>query len=129
MANVRWTQRPPGSNWGDFGPDDEAGRLNLLIEATVPQAFTEMRVGRNFCLRLPLTYPGGSALSKSRRPSRLAPVTQPNGRASLNYRPRCDDPQATGVFCDDEATLSLQYSTHWDALSHVGQLPRPCQQE
>ena len=21
-ANPRWKQRPPGSNWGDFGPDD-----------------------------------------------------------------------------------------------------------
>lgn len=29
----RWTQRPPGSNWGDFGPDDQRGRMNLLTPA------------------------------------------------------------------------------------------------
>ena len=26
----RWKRRPEGSNWGDFGPDDQVGRLNLL---------------------------------------------------------------------------------------------------
>lgn len=26
----RWTRRPEGSTWGDFGADDELGRLNLL---------------------------------------------------------------------------------------------------
>jgi len=28
--NPRWKRRPPGSNWGDWGPDDQLGRLNLL---------------------------------------------------------------------------------------------------
>ena len=27
---ARWKRRPEGSNWGDFGPDDQIGRLNLL---------------------------------------------------------------------------------------------------
>jgi len=26
----RWKHRPEGSNWGDFGPDDQLGRLNPL---------------------------------------------------------------------------------------------------
>lgn len=26
----RWKQRPPGSTWGDWGEDDELGRINLL---------------------------------------------------------------------------------------------------
>ena len=30
---ARWKQRPEGSNWGDYGPDDQLGRLNLLTEA------------------------------------------------------------------------------------------------
>jgi hypothetical protein len=25
--NPRWTRRPAGSTWGDFGPDDQLGRL------------------------------------------------------------------------------------------------------
>ncbi|MBN3821256.1 cyclase family protein, partial [Paraburkholderia sp. Se-20369] len=31
----RWTHRPPGSNWGDFGPDDQKGRLNWLTPDAV----------------------------------------------------------------------------------------------
>jgi hypothetical protein len=27
----RWMQRPEHSNWGDFGPDDQLGRLNSLM--------------------------------------------------------------------------------------------------
>jgi len=26
----RWVNRPEGSNWGDFGDDDQRGRINLL---------------------------------------------------------------------------------------------------
>ena len=31
----RWTQRPPGSTWGDWGDDDELGRINLLTPEKV----------------------------------------------------------------------------------------------
>lgn len=30
QETIRWKKRPPGSNWGDFGADDQAGRLNLI---------------------------------------------------------------------------------------------------
>ena len=31
MPNTRrWTRRPEGSNWGDFGMEDQVGRLNLI---------------------------------------------------------------------------------------------------
>ena len=26
----RWKRRPEGSTWGDWGDDDQLGRLNLL---------------------------------------------------------------------------------------------------
>ena len=29
-VSPRWKQRPEGSTWGDLGPDDQLGRLNLL---------------------------------------------------------------------------------------------------
>ena len=31
----RWKQRPPGSTWGDWGEDDELGRINLLTPEKV----------------------------------------------------------------------------------------------
>src|SRR6516165_412028 len=33
----RWKQRPPGSTWGDWGDDDELGRINLLTQEKVLQ--------------------------------------------------------------------------------------------
>src|SRR5258707_12937699 len=50
--NPRWTHRPPGSTWGDFGPDDQLGRLNLLTKEKVLQGIAEVREGRTFCLSL-----------------------------------------------------------------------------
>ena len=31
----RWKQRPDGSTWGDWGDDDELGRINLLTPEKV----------------------------------------------------------------------------------------------
>jgi hypothetical protein len=51
----RWTRRPEGSTWGDFGADDTWGRLNLLGPDQVRKGVAEVRDGRTFCLvRLPL---------------------------------------------------------------------------
>jgi hypothetical protein len=38
----------------------------------------------------------------------------------MNYRVSDDNPNATDLICDDAAVLHTQYSTHWDAFSHVG---------
>ena len=40
----------------------------------------------------------------------------------MNYALFCDDPNLTDVVCDDVVVLTLQYSTQWDTLSHVGQM-------
>ncbi|HET7409792.1 MAG TPA: cyclase family protein, partial [Paracoccaceae bacterium] len=64
----RWRHRPEGSTWGDFGPDDECGRLNLLTPERVRAAVAEVREGRTFCLSLPLDYPGGNILNPHRHP-------------------------------------------------------------
>src|SRR6202046_5343450 len=82
--NLRWTRRPPGSTWGDFGPDDERGRLNLLTPAKVLQGIAEVREGRVFCLSLPLNSPGGSVPTPRRRPPELRP-TQRNGKPNMTY--------------------------------------------
>jgi hypothetical protein len=115
----RWTRRPEGSTWGDFGPDDQIGRLNLITPERVRAAAREVREGFVFCLSMPLDRPGGNALSPSRHPPVLRPTLR-NGRARMNYRVSVDNPNATDLICDDAAVLHTQYSTHWDAFSHVG---------
>ena len=42
----RWTQRPPGSTWGDWGDDDELGRINLVTPAKVLEGVREVTDGR-----------------------------------------------------------------------------------
>jgi hypothetical protein len=118
--NPRWTNRPAGSTWGDFGADDERGRLNLLTPEKVLQGIAEVKLGKTFCLSLPLDYPGGAILSPRRHPPVLKP-TMRGDRPNMNYPLRCDDPTATDIVCDDTVLLTLQYSTQWDSLAHVGQ--------
>ena len=107
---TRWEQRPEGSNWGDFGPDDQLGRLNLLTPEKVKQAIAEVREGLTFCLSLPLDFPGGTALN----PRRYPPVLRPNFRNAdeVLFLARSDSEDATNtdVICDDLAIIHLQYS-------------------
>ncbi|MDB5430075.1 MAG: hypothetical protein JWP35_1191 [Caulobacter sp.] len=114
--DARWRHRPDGSTWGDFGADDELGRLNLITPAKVVEAAAEVREGLSFCLSLPLDMPNG------RRGERFAPRLFPTGEDCCNMsRPLgLRFPGATGVTCDDAVELCLQYSTQWDGFSHFG---------
>jgi len=107
-----------GSNGGDFGPDDQRGRLNLLTPERILRAVAEVRVGRVFCLSLPLDYPGGNYHDLQRRPPELRPVMR-GGQTKYNLRARPDRPD---VFSDDSVHLFNQFSSHWDALAHVGSM-------
>ena len=115
----RWAQRPPGSNWGDFGDDDQLGRLNLITPERRRAAAAEVVEGLSFCLSLPLDYPGGNALNPRRYPPRLRPTTR-GGLPNWMFEVGSETPDATDVMCDDMATLWLQYSTQWDSLAHAG---------
>ena len=115
----RWKNRPDGSNWGEFGPDDQKGRLNLLTPERVVRAVREVETGERFCLSLPLDYPGGRLLNPRRFPPRLF-ATQRGGLANFNLPLHISDPRLTDVVCDDAALICLQYSTQWDSLCHVG---------
>jgi kynurenine formamidase len=122
----RWKQRPPGSTWGDWGEDDELGRINLLTAEKVRQGVREVEVGITFCLSLPLDYPGGTALNQRRHPPVLAPTEDMQGQPDLFFNVRMSemeawgDPKYVDVWADDTVRLSLQYSTQWDSLAHVG---------
>lgn len=118
---LRWVNRPDGSNWGEFGPDDRIGRLNLLTPERVLAAMKEVRTGRSFCLSLPLDFPGGNVLN----PRRFPPAIQFSMRGDdpvLGFPMARVNPGQTDVICDDRVTLSTQYSTQWDSLAHIGAL-------
>ena len=121
----RWAQRPDGSTWGDWGDDDELGRINLLTPQKVLEGAREVQAGISFSLSLPLDFPGGSSLNQRRYP----PITRPT--EDLRYQQDTFfnvvardslDPSYTDVWSDDVVTLWLQYSTQWDALVHQGAL-------
>jgi kynurenine formamidase len=122
----RWKQRPAGSTWGDWGDDDELGRVNLLTPAKVLEGVREVEHGISFCLSLPLDLPGGTLLNQRRHPPRLAPTEDMDGEAAtffnvhMSEMPEFGDPKYVDVWADDVVTLSLQYSTQWDSLAHVG---------
>ena len=122
----RWKQRPDGSTWGDWGDDDELGRINLLTPEKVLQGVREVEHGISFCLSLPLDLPGGTLLNQRRHPPVLAPTEDMDGNAAtffnvhMSEMPDFGDPKYVDVWADDVVTLSLQYSTQWDSLAHVG---------
>lgn len=114
----RWTIRPEGSNWGDFGPDDEIGRLNLITPERRRVAAAEVREGLAFCLSLPLDCPR-EQLNPRRFPPQMA-FSMRGDDPVMNYPYGQAFPGMKEVVCDDRVTLSLQYSTQWDALCHMG---------
>src|SRR3954452_19240779 len=115
----RWKQRPPGSNWGDFGPDDQRGRMNYVTRDKVLQGVAEVKEGITFCCSLPLDYPGGQVLNPRRAPPRLA-ATSREGKQFF-ARPLGDfNENMTDDICDDQVLMALQYSTQWDSFAHVG---------
>lgn len=116
----RWKKRPEHSNWGDFGPDDEVGRLNLITPQRRLAAFREVTEGLAFCLSLPLDLPGGNALVPDRHPPRRGIETRAQGAPFVHFPMALEDPHWTDISCDDRITLHTQYSTQWDALAHVG---------
>jgi kynurenine formamidase len=108
----RWKNRPAGSNWGDFGEDDQLGRLNLITTERRRHAVAEVREGIAFPLSLPLDFPKGEYARGPRKPPKLASTG-----LGHNHRFR---PGVADVVNDDFAVIHLQYSTQWDSLAHVG---------
>lgn len=120
MQQNRWKQRPADSTWGDFGPDDQLGRLNLLTAEKVRQGVAEVKTGETFCLSLPLDLPGGTAMNPRRPPPALT-ATRRGEHPNMTYPLSRDDHRLSDIICDDTVTLALQYSTQWDSLAHMGQ--------
>lgn len=117
--NRRWSSRPANSTWGDWGLNDQLGRLNLITAEKVKQGIAEVKEGLTFCLSLPLDYPGGQVINKVRFPPVLKPVIR-NGEPYFNYLWNKLDINHTDIGSDDVVLLHTQYSTQWDSLAHRG---------
>jgi kynurenine formamidase len=121
----RWVQRPEGSTWGDWGEDDELGRINLITAEKVLEGVREVQLGQTFCLSLPLDFPGGSSLNQRRYPPITRPTADLADKPDTFYNVVAKDSISrhyTDVWSDDVVTLWTQYSTQWDALVHQGAL-------
>lgn len=119
----RWRRAPEGSHWGEFGPDDRLGRMNLVDAAKLKQGVLEVREGRSFCLSLPLDVPGGRALNPRRMPPRLYGTLRDGASAGAQgfcWSYASEDERLTDVVCDEVLLMNTQYSTQWDSLAHMG---------
>jgi len=118
----RWKVRPEGSTWGDWGDDDQLGRVNLITPQKVLEGVAEVKEGLSFCLSLPLNLPGGTKLNPARGPYTLRPTELPDGSIRYLYPACLDDPHFTDVGSDDRVDMVLQYATQWDTFAHVGSM-------
>ena len=116
----RWKIRPAGSNWGDFGDDDQLGRMNLLTPERRLAGCHEVKEGIAFTLSLPLDYPGDDVVAIGRKPPRITAVESPGGGHKYNFPLSQFAGVFTDVVCDDAVLLHTQYSTQWDSLAHMG---------
>ena len=115
----RWKQRPPGSNWGDFGADDQLGRLNFLTEENTVRAAQEILIGKRFCLSLPLDVPATNATNPRRHPPVFHPIRRDDD-VVFNMPMGTFDPGNTGVVSDDAVLIYNQHSSQWDSFGHIG---------
>jgi hypothetical protein len=113
----RWKNRPEGSNWGDFGADDQRGRLNLLTPDRVVRAVAEVKTGRTFCLSLPLELPGGRLLNQNRCPPVRHVTRRKADHPNVNYPFSLEHPSFVDVVCDNAVT-STPSIRHGGTPSH-----------
>lgn len=118
----RWMNRPDGSTWGDWGEDDQRGRMNLVTPERRVQAAREVKDGLSFCLSMPLDLPGGNAVNPKRLPPQFGPVFHPPGAKGFyyNYDWNAVVEGNMDITSDECVTIYSQYSTQWDSFAHVG---------
>jgi kynurenine formamidase len=108
------------SNWGRWGPEDQLGTLNHILERDVVAASTLVRTGRVFSLAIPVDEHG--------------PQSGGFGRFNpIHLMIRDGNAAATGTVVrdfyggndrwirgtDDLLILPLQSGTQWDSLAHI----------
>jgi kynurenine formamidase len=89
------------SNWGRWGPDDQAGTVNYITDGKRIEAAGAVRSGEMHSLALPISpdYPQASGSGRPKTYHEMIGLS--------------DD------YADDAISMAVHGSTHWDALSHV----------
>lgn len=98
-------------NWGRWGPDDEAGALNLLTPQVVQHAASLVRDGTVLSLAQPLG-PTAKVAPHRRAPARF--MDRDAGDYALGARS-----PAGFKFAEDTVQMATHSGTHLDALSHA----------
>lgn len=99
------------SNWGRWGPDDEAGALNLLVPQVVKDSVGLVRDGTVLSLAQPLG-PSANVAPHRRPPARF--MDRDAGDYALGARS-----PAGFKFAEDTVQMATHSGTHLDALSHA----------
>jgi kynurenine formamidase len=113
MAKLRETAEKC-SNWGRWGPDDEAGTLNFIAPADIIAAAGLIRKGKVFSLGLNFDNQGPQAGLWGNRFNPIHTMLATGTDAVAGNQ------DANGIrYADDMVSLPLQCGTQWDALGHI----------
>ena len=108
-TNATTNTRP--NAWGRWGPDDEAGALNLIGSAQVKRAAGLVRTGEVLRLAQPLSH-------KTPVPRHRSGMQHFMGRDGGDYAAGAKRPGGF-QFAEDTVVMPLHIGTHIDALCHA----------
>lgn len=102
------------SNWGRWGPDDEAGTLNHITPADIVHAASLIRRGKVFSLALNFDRNGPQRGLWGNRYNPIHTMLATGTDAVSGTQ------DAGGLrYADDAVSMPLQCGTQWDALGHI----------
>ena len=117
MSMQRWINKPDGSNWGRFGPDDQRGKMNLLTPERRVAAAREVKEGLAFWGRSLLDEALQAEIKSAQTPRRAGEKfrAQDDPLVKKAHEPaRRLDPRITtfGRGIDGSGIASSEHSSH-----------------
>ena len=102
------------TNWGRWGPEDEAGTLNNVSAQDIINAARLIRKGKSFSLALNFDNQGPQSGLWGNRFNPIHTMLATGVDAAAGRQ------EAIGIrYADDMVTMPLQCGTQWDALGHI----------
>jgi kynurenine formamidase len=102
------------TNWGRWGPEDEAGTLNNVSAQDIINAARLIRKGKAFSLALNFDNQGPQSGLWGNRFNPIHTMLATGVDAAAGRQ------EAIGIrYADDMVTMPLQCGTQWDALGHI----------